>query len=94
VAHDRRARLDPRPDAAVFAGSPEQLADQLAAWQAAGLDGFRLHPADLPRDLEAITRLLVPLLADRGVFRPGPGPLRQRLGLGPAANRYEGARVA
>jgi alkanesulfonate monooxygenase SsuD/methylene tetrahydromethanopterin reductase-like flavin-dependent oxidoreductase (luciferase family) len=94
LAHERRARLDPRSDAAIFAGSPEQLADQLAEWQAAGLDGFRLRPADLPRDLEAVTRLLVPLLADRGVFRPAPGPLRQRLGLGPAVNRYQGARVA
>jgi alkanesulfonate monooxygenase SsuD/methylene tetrahydromethanopterin reductase-like flavin-dependent oxidoreductase (luciferase family) len=93
VAEERRARLDPRPDAAVFAGTPEQLADHLAGWRAAGLDGFRLRPADLPRDLEAITRLLVPLLEDRGAFRPEPGPLRRRLGLGPAVNRYEGGRV-
>ena len=93
-AAGRRAAREVTSDAAIFAGTPEQLADQLAEWQAAGLDGFRLRPAELPRDLEAITQLLVPLLIDRGVFRPAPGPLRQRLGLGPAVNRYQGDRVA
>ncbi|PRY32984.1 LLM class flavin-dependent oxidoreductase [Pseudosporangium ferrugineum] len=101
----RRARLDElygapwRSDALIFAGSPEELAGLLAAWHAAGIDGFRLRPGALPYDLEAITRLLVPVLRDRGVFRTGPpsGTLRERLGLPPAVNRYEaaeGARVA
>jgi alkanesulfonate monooxygenase SsuD/methylene tetrahydromethanopterin reductase-like flavin-dependent oxidoreductase (luciferase family) len=96
TAHQRRARLDDllggpwRSDAAVFAGSPEQLADLLAGWQATGIDGVRLRPAALPYDLEPITRLLVPLLRDRGVFRPRPGPLRRRLGLPDAVNRYAG----
>ena len=97
----RRARLDelagaPAPsDALVFAGTPDELADLLLAWQAAGLDGFRLRPGALPYDLEAITRLLVPTLQDRGVFRtaPQPGTLRERLGLPHAVNRYEGARL-
>jgi alkanesulfonate monooxygenase SsuD/methylene tetrahydromethanopterin reductase-like flavin-dependent oxidoreductase (luciferase family) len=75
-------------DAEVFAGTPEQLAQQLRAWSADGLDGFRLRPADLPRDLLAITRRLVPLLG----LEPRPGPLRERLGLAPAVNRYEGGR--
>jgi hypothetical protein len=45
----------------------------------------------LPRDLELITRELLPLLP----FRPSPGPLRERLGLGRAVNRYsKEARVA
>jgi len=101
TAHQRRARLDDllggpwRSDAAVFAGSPEQLADLLVGWQAAGIDGVRLRPAALPYDLEAITRLLVPVLRDRGVFQPGAGSLRERLGLPKAVNRYsEGVRVA
>jgi alkanesulfonate monooxygenase SsuD/methylene tetrahydromethanopterin reductase-like flavin-dependent oxidoreductase (luciferase family) len=100
TALQRRARLDelagvPVPsDALVFAGTPEELADLLVSWQAAGLDGFRLRPGALPYDLEAVTRLLVPILQDRGVFRtaPEPGTLRERLGLPRAANRYEGAR--
>ncbi|MEV4640673.1 LLM class flavin-dependent oxidoreductase [Actinoplanes sp. NPDC049548] len=101
----RRNRLDDlhgsswHSDALIFAGSPEQLADLLVAWRAAGIDGFRLRPGALPYDLEAITRLLVPVLQDRGVFRTREpsGTLRSRLGLPPAVNRYEspeGARVA
>lgn len=100
TAHERRARLDDltgspwRSDAAVFAGSPAELADLLISWQAAGIDGVRLRPATLPHDLAGITRLLVPLLRQRGVFRPRPGSLRQRLGLPVAVNRYsEGIRV-
>jgi alkanesulfonate monooxygenase SsuD/methylene tetrahydromethanopterin reductase-like flavin-dependent oxidoreductase (luciferase family) len=101
AAHERRARLDDlagagwRSDAAVFAGSPEELADLLVDWAAAGIDGVRLRPAALPDDLEPITRLLVPLLRDRGVFRPRSGSLRRRLGLPDAVNRYtEGVRGA
>jgi alkanesulfonate monooxygenase SsuD/methylene tetrahydromethanopterin reductase-like flavin-dependent oxidoreductase (luciferase family) len=102
TALQRRARLDelagvPVPsDALVFVGTPEELADLLVSWQAAGLDGFRLRPGALPYDLEAVTRLLVPILQDRGVFRtaPAPGTLRERLGLPHAVNRYEGARRA
>ncbi|AGZ42741.1 LLM class flavin-dependent oxidoreductase [Actinoplanes friuliensis] len=97
----RRARLDDlagspvTSDALIFAGTPEELADLLLTWRDAGLDGFRLRPAALPYDLEAITRLLVPTLQDRGVFRTAPdaGTLRDRLGLPHAANRYEGARL-
>lgn len=77
-----------RSDAAVFAGTPEQLADQLVRWRRAGLDGFRLRPASLPHDLEAITRRLLPVLTGRSVWRPHPGPLRTRLGLPAAENRY------
>ncbi|WP_306207591.1 LLM class flavin-dependent oxidoreductase [Actinoplanes sp. RD1] len=98
----RRARLDEltpwQSDALIFAGSPEQLADLLISWRAAGVDGFRLRPGALPFDLEAITRLLVPVLQDRGVFRTSyePGDLRTRLGLPVAVNRYspEGISVA
>ncbi|GAA2556726.1 LLM class flavin-dependent oxidoreductase [Winogradskya consettensis] len=105
AAHERRGRLDAlltepwQSDALIFAGTPEQLADLLLSWRDAGVDGFRLRPGALPYDLEAITRLLVPVLQDRGVFRttPPPGSLRSTLGLPPAVNRYatpEGAPVA
>ncbi|MDT0443468.1 LLM class flavin-dependent oxidoreductase [Streptomyces johnsoniae] len=56
-------------DAHVFAGTPQRLANQLLAWAEAGLTGFRLRPGDLDTDLTAITRALVPILRDRGVFR-------------------------
>ena len=52
-------------------------------WQRAGLSGFRLRPAAIPDDLEAITRGLVPELQRRGAFRHAyeAGTLRGRLGL-------------
>jgi alkanesulfonate monooxygenase SsuD/methylene tetrahydromethanopterin reductase-like flavin-dependent oxidoreductase (luciferase family) len=81
-------------DAATFAGTPEQLADLLADWHAAGGDGFRLRPARLPDDLRVIGRRLAPLLRERGLWEPHEGSLRSRLGLGRAINRYEGASVA
>jgi alkanesulfonate monooxygenase SsuD/methylene tetrahydromethanopterin reductase-like flavin-dependent oxidoreductase (luciferase family) len=93
---DRQARLDELAgyeytgDAAVFAGTPSQLADLLQDWQQAGLSGFRLRPGAIPEDLDAITRDLVPELQRRGVFRAAyePGTLRGRLGLARPASRY------
>jgi alkanesulfonate monooxygenase SsuD/methylene tetrahydromethanopterin reductase-like flavin-dependent oxidoreductase (luciferase family) len=85
-------------DAAVFTGTPAELADLLGDWHSLGVEGLRLRPATLPGDLEVITRELVPLLRERGLFHPRPGPLRERLGLGAAVNRYavsrKGDRVA
>ena len=77
-------------DAAVFAGSPAALADLLLDWHAAGLDGFRLRPAELPRDLVAVTRGLVPELQRRGAFRQdyAAATLRGHLGLARPVSRY------
>ncbi|MCU1503397.1 MAG: FMNH2-utilizing oxygenase [Ilumatobacteraceae bacterium] len=79
-----------RSDAAIFVGTPSRLADELEAWQAAGLDGFRLRPAVIGHDLDALVDGLVPELQRRRVFRTAyaPANLRQRLGLPPALNRY------
>jgi alkanesulfonate monooxygenase SsuD/methylene tetrahydromethanopterin reductase-like flavin-dependent oxidoreductase (luciferase family) len=88
--------LDGRPlrsDAAVVTADPAALADLLARWGAAGVDGFRLRPARIPRDLEAIVDRVVPLLEARGL-RPdayGSGTLRQRLALDRPASRYAAA---
>ncbi|MFB6391787.1 LLM class flavin-dependent oxidoreductase [Polymorphospora lycopeni] len=98
-ARARRARLDelaggpPAADAAVFAGTPAELADLLQEWQEAGLTGFRLRPACLPYDLEQVTRGLVPELSRRGAFRRTypAGTLRGLLGLSRPANRYAAA---
>lgn len=93
---DRKARLDEHAgqeyasDAAIFAGSPEQLADLLLGWEEAGLSGFRLRPGVIPDDLEAIARGLVPELQRRGKFRrryESP-TLRGLLGLPRPASRY------
>ncbi len=96
AAAGRKRRLDDRAgqqyvsDAAVFTGTPGQLADLLQDWQLAGLSGFRLRPGVIPDDLEAITRGLVPELQRRGAFRTAyaAGTLRGLLGLGRPANRY------
>jgi alkanesulfonate monooxygenase SsuD/methylene tetrahydromethanopterin reductase-like flavin-dependent oxidoreductase (luciferase family) len=99
TAAGRKTRLDElagqeyRSDALVFTGTPAQLADLLQEWQHAGLSGFRLRPAVIPDDLEAITSGLVPELQRRGAFRTGyePGTLRGRLGLSRPASRYTAA---
>lgn len=96
AATDRLARLDDRDgaeftsDAAVFAGTVDDLADLLLELHSAGLSGFRLRPGALPHDLVAITRGLVPVLQARGAFRRGyaEDTLRARLGLARPANRY------
>jgi alkanesulfonate monooxygenase SsuD/methylene tetrahydromethanopterin reductase-like flavin-dependent oxidoreductase (luciferase family) len=93
---DRKARLDElageeyASDAAIFAGSPAQLADLLLEWHDAGLSGFRLRPGVIPDDLEAITVGLVPELRRRGAYRAGyeADTLRGLLGLPRPVNRY------
>ncbi|WP_424215243.1 LLM class flavin-dependent oxidoreductase [Streptomyces sp. BI20] len=80
--------------AAVFTGTPTELADLLVSWRRAGLGGFRLRPGVLAEDLPAITRGLVPELRARGVFRSAyeADSLRGLLGLERPANRYATAR--
>ncbi|WP_034261125.1 LLM class flavin-dependent oxidoreductase [Actinospica robiniae] len=102
AAITRKERLDEadgtayRSDAPIFAGSPDALADQLAQWAHAGLDGFRLRPGTVPRDLDAIVHGLVPALQRRGLFRHAyeAETLRGNLGLSRPANRYAPARAA
>jgi len=101
TAAARKARLDELAgrervsDAAMFAGTPAQLADLMASWEArTGLSGFQLRPGAIPHDLTAITRGLVPELQLRGVFRSGyqgDGTLRGRFGLPRPASRYAAA---
>jgi alkanesulfonate monooxygenase SsuD/methylene tetrahydromethanopterin reductase-like flavin-dependent oxidoreductase (luciferase family) len=96
AARARRSRLDEvageayASDALIYVGTPADLATLLQEWQQAGLSGFRLRPATIPHDLEAITRGLVPELQRRGVFRTSyeASTLRGLLGLARPANRY------
>jgi alkanesulfonate monooxygenase SsuD/methylene tetrahydromethanopterin reductase-like flavin-dependent oxidoreductase (luciferase family) len=97
-----RARLDETAgaeytsDAPVFTGTPAQLAELLLDWQGAGLTGFRLRPAAIPRDLRHITRGLVPELQRNNSFRSSyhGNTLRERLGLPRPASRYAAAATS
>lgn len=97
AARERLAALDAidplTSDATVLATTPSALADLLLAWRDAGLDGFRLRPAVLPTDLDAVVAGLVPELQRRGAFRTGyaEATLRERFGLARPASRYAGS---
>lgn len=68
----------------LLVGSPVQVADDLEEWYREGAaDGFTLMPADTSVDFENITRLLVPILQQRGLFQKAytAPTLRERLGL-------------
>ena len=92
----RKARLDEwggrtyRSDAACFVGTPAELVDQLLAWRSHGIEGFRLRPAVIGADLDAILEEVVPILQARGVYRTAyeGGTLRERFGLGRPESRY------
>jgi alkanesulfonate monooxygenase SsuD/methylene tetrahydromethanopterin reductase-like flavin-dependent oxidoreductase (luciferase family) len=98
-ATDRKAALDDLAgrqllsDAAIFTGTPEELAAELLAWRRHGLDGFRLRPGVTTIDLPAIVEGVVPALQREGAFRTAyePGTLRQRFGLGRPVSRYVGS---
>ncbi|MFI2347684.1 LLM class flavin-dependent oxidoreductase [Streptomyces sp. NPDC019443] len=54
----------------VFAGTSEQIADQLEQWFTEGAaDGFNIMPPYLPGGLDDFVDQVVPLLQDRGLFR-------------------------
>ncbi|GAA3300293.1 LLM class flavin-dependent oxidoreductase [Dactylosporangium vinaceum] len=71
------------------AETPLEIADRLLD-ERAGVDGFRLHPAELPVDLTAIVDELLPILRERGAFRHEytHTTLRGHLGLDRPASRY------
>jgi alkanesulfonate monooxygenase SsuD/methylene tetrahydromethanopterin reductase-like flavin-dependent oxidoreductase (luciferase family) len=78
-------------DALIFNGSPNDVVDLLLGWQRLGIDGARLRPAVNTTDLPVIVDKVVPLLQRAGRFRSGyreNEPLRHRLGLAAAPNRY------
>jgi len=84
--------VDTRSDAVVVDGSAPELVELLLRWQRIGVDGVRLRPAVNAIDLPFIVDEVVPLLQQAGVFRTtySAEPLRQRLGLPVAVNRYAG----
>ncbi|WP_030198464.1 LLM class flavin-dependent oxidoreductase [Streptomyces sp. NRRL S-87] len=74
----------------VFAGTPEQIADELEAWFTQGAaDGFNIMPPHLPGGLDDFVDQVVPVLQRRGLFRTEytGRTLRQHYGLARPANR-------
>jgi FMN-dependent oxidoreductase (nitrilotriacetate monooxygenase family) len=80
-------------------GTPEQIADRLAVWQAAGIDGVNVVNWVLPGSFEEFAEKVLPVLRDRGLAQTeyAAGPLRQKLFGAPLLNerhpaaRYRGA---
>ncbi|GAA4347696.1 LLM class flavin-dependent oxidoreductase [Angustibacter luteus] len=74
----------------VFAGTPEQVADQIEEWFTGGAaDGFNVMPPTLPGGLTDFVDLVVPELQRRGLFRTEyeGSTLRENYGLARPANR-------
>ena len=54
----------------IFAGTPDQVADELELWFKSGAaDGFNLMPPIIPWMLEVFVEEVVPVLQQRGLFR-------------------------
>lgn len=62
-------------------GTPEQIADQLEAWQQAGIDGVNVINWRLPGSYELFIDEILPVLRRRGLAQSEyePGTLRQKL---------------
>ena len=75
-----------------FAGTPEQIADEIETWFTGGAaDGFNIMPPVLPSGLDLFVEHVVPILRGRGLFRTEyvPGQtLRARYGLPRAVSRH------
>ncbi|WP_185688079.1 LLM class flavin-dependent oxidoreductase [Ewingella americana] len=74
-----------------FFGTPEQVADTFIRWvEEGGADGFIIGGPVLTEALDDITRLVLPVLADRGYWHPSTESktLRERLGLPFKTSRY------
>lgn len=81
----------------VFAGTPEQMADQLEEWFTQGAaDGFNIMPPHLPGGLEDFVDHVVPILQERGLFRTeySGRTLREHYGLSRPAGRLASAVTA
>ncbi len=74
-----------------FAGTPEQVADEIQLWfENDAADGFNVMPPYLPGGLEDFTALVVPILQERGLFRTDytATTLRGHYGLDRPESRY------
>ncbi|MFE3317672.1 LLM class flavin-dependent oxidoreductase [Nocardia sp. NPDC059195] len=74
-----------------FAGTPEQVADELQRWFDAGAaDGFNIMAPYLPGGLADFVDRVVPILQERGLFRTDyeSTTLRGHYGLAPVDNQF------
>ncbi|MFF3518084.1 LLM class flavin-dependent oxidoreductase [Streptomyces sp. NPDC002573] len=74
----------------VYAGTPEQIADEIEEWFTEGAaDGFNIMPPHLPGGLEDFVDHVVPILQRRGLFRTEytGRTLRENYGLARPSNR-------
>lgn len=91
-----------RSRATRLVGTPEQIADRLAEWHDAGVDGVLLYNAVLPGSYDEFIAHVLPTLRERGLAREEyePGTLRRkwfghdRLPDRHPAARYRGAYAA
>lgn len=62
-------------------GTPEQIADTIAQWVEAGVDGFNLIPVTLPDWFDVFADEVVPILRKRGLIQSHyrDGTLREKL---------------
>ena len=62
-------------------GTPEQIAQQLAVWQAAGVDGVNVINATIPGSYTEFIEQVMPTLRKRGLAKEAyaPGTLRRKL---------------
>lgn len=78
-----------------IAGTPEQIADRLAVWRAAGVDGINVVNQTIPGSYADFIEHVMPVLRQRGLARDAdePGTLRGRLfGHDRLADRHPAAR--
>ncbi|MFW0793275.1 NtaA/DmoA family FMN-dependent monooxygenase [Gordonia sp. CPCC 205515] len=66
---------------AVVVGTPEQIADHLEAWQAAGVDGINVINWVIPGSFEEFADYVLPVLRERGLAQSeyAEGTLRRKL---------------
>lgn len=62
-------------------GTPAQIADRLAAWQAVGIDGINVFNATIPGSYREFIEHVMPVLRERGMARHEyvPGTLRRKM---------------
>ena len=89
------ARAVPEAGRAQFAGTAAELTGYLHGLLLEA-DGVRLHPGDLARELDELSRLVLPELRHRGSLRAPvqDGTFRGLLGLERPANRYSTSTTA
>ena len=78
-----------------FWGTPEQVADEIGRWVAAGIDGFNLIPVTTPDWFAEFADGVAPILRERGLMQReySPGTLREKLfGRAQLPDRHPGRR--